>query len=143
MSLLDQFRKDTILDLDANDAEVAKTHGPFGNMTSNQAIIFGELSKPHHDELVRESARQALKDIEQGVEKDSAADLTVDWMTAKLGAEVLPLLDIKGFVLAQTHPSQARNTDATVSHARRMVRLYERAGIPSSRVCIKIPATLE
>ncbi|KAG9044984.1 hypothetical protein FS837_007210 [Tulasnella sp. UAMH 9824] len=141
MSLLDQFRKDTILDLDANDAEVAKKHGPFGNMTSNQAIIFNELSRPNHADLILESARQALSDIEQGVEKDGAVELTVDWMTAKLGAEVLPLLS--GFVLAQTHPSQARNTDATVKHARRMVRLFERAGVPSSRVCIKIPATLE
>ncbi|KAG8920963.1 hypothetical protein FRC01_000513 [Tulasnella sp. 417] len=138
-----QFRKDTILDLDANDEEVAKKYGPFGNMTSNQAIIFNELSRPNHDELVLESARQALRDIEQGVEKDSAADLTVDWMTAKLGAEVLPHLDVKGFALAQTNPSQARDTEATVRHARRMVRLFERAGVPSSRVCIKIPATLE
>ncbi|KIO32257.1 hypothetical protein M407DRAFT_241517 [Tulasnella calospora MUT 4182] len=144
MSLLEQFRKDTILDLDSNDAEVAKKYGPFGNMTSNQAIIFNELSKPNHGDLILESARQALSDIEQGLEEGcGTAQLTVDWMTAKLGAEVLPHLDVQGFVLAQTNPSQARNTEATVLHARRMVRLYERAGIPSARVCIKIPATLE
>lgn len=143
MSLLDQFRKDTVLDLDANDVEVAKKYGPFGNMTSNQAIIFNELSRPNHEELIRESARQALSDIKEGLEKDGAAELTVDWMTAKLGAEVLPHLDAQGFALAQTNPSMARDTEATVKHARRMVRLFERAGVPSSRVCIKIPATLE
>ncbi|EJD40539.1 aldolase [Auricularia subglabra TFB-10046 SS5] len=144
MSLLDQFRKDTVLDLDANDAEAAIKYGPLGNMTSNQGIVLGELRKPRHADLILESARQALQDVKDGTEKDvSLAQLAVDWMTAKLGAQVIPHLTSDGCVLAQTNPSLAYSTPETVEHARRFVRLYNRVGISTSRVCIKVPATVE
>jgi transaldolase len=60
-----------------------------------------------------------------------------------LGARVLPHLDSTGFVHAQTLPSLAYNTPATVAHAQQLVRLYGLASIPRERVCIKIPSTVE
>lgn len=83
--------------------------------------------------------------------------------TVKLGAAVLKHLPEDGHVLAQTNPSLAYNTEATVEHARRFVRLYGRAGITRSnvsssnylpvseaaytlvtvQVTIKVPSTLE
>ncbi|KZV88452.1 aldolase [Exidia glandulosa HHB12029] len=144
MSLLDQFRKDTVLDLDANDDEAAVKYGPFGNMTSNQGIVLTELKKARHAELIREGALQALQDLKDGTEKDvSAAQLAVDWMTVKLGAQVIKHLASDGCVLAQTNPSLAYSTPETVEHARRFVRLYNRVDIPISRICIKVPSTLE
>ncbi|KAG8902498.1 hypothetical protein FRB99_004399 [Tulasnella sp. 403] len=112
-------------------------------MTSNQAIVLGELSKPIHKDLILSAAAQALKDIKDAVESTDAAQLAVDWMTVKLGEQVLPHLDANGYVLAQSNPSLATSTEATVEHARRFVRLYGRTGTPRSRVCIKIPSTLE
>lgn len=61
----------------------------------------------------------------------------------KLAVKVLPHLDPQGYVLTQTSPSLARDTDRTVEHARRIVRVYGRAGVPQSRIAIKIPSTLE
>jgi len=50
---------------------------------------------------------------------------------------------LTGRVHAQTSPSHAYNTEGTISHAKRLVALFEANGIPKSRVCIKIPATPE
>ena len=38
---------------------VAKTMGPFHDCTSNQAIAYGELSKPEHGELLSASVSEA------------------------------------------------------------------------------------
>ncbi|CDO71567.1 hypothetical protein BN946_scf184911.g37 [Trametes cinnabarina] len=55
--------------------------------------------------------------------------------------EVYP--HITGRVHAQTSPSTAYSTEATIQHAKKLVALFETNGIPKSRVCIKIPATPE
>ena len=44
---------------------------------------------------------------------------------------------------AQTLPSKAYDTEATIAHALRLVKVYGLAEIPQSRVCIKIPSTKE
>lgn len=38
---------------------VARTLGPFQDCTSNQAIAYGELSKPKHKELITSSVAEA------------------------------------------------------------------------------------
>ena len=62
--------------------------------------------------------------------------------TVHLGMLVMPHLEPKGFLHAQTNPSQADDRDATVAHALRLAKLYEAFGLPKSRVCIKIPSTV-
>ena len=49
-------------------------------MTSNQAIVLSELSKPAHTALIKESAAQAVEDVEQGDESGNIAQVAVDWM---------------------------------------------------------------
>lgn len=55
----------------------------------------------------------------------------------------MPHLEPQGFLHAQTNPCQAHNRDATVAHALRLTKLYHALGLPRSRVCIKIPSTLD
>ncbi|KAH7107801.1 aldolase [Auriculariales sp. MPI-PUGE-AT-0066] len=144
MSLLDRFRKDTVVDLDACDDLAAQKYAPVGHMTSNQAIVYNELQDARHVNIIREGTEQAIRDLTDDVEKDvTAAQLAADWMTVKLGQTVAKHISADGHVLAQTNPSQANSTEATVAHARRFVRLYDRAGVPQSRVTIKVPSTLE
>ena len=60
--------------------------------------------------------------------------------TVLLAKAVYPYLT--GNVHAQTSPSTAYSTPATVAHAKKLVSLFnEAAGIPKERVCIKIPST--
>jgi len=145
VTLLDDFRKYTVMDVDANDEKVTLEHLPFHDMTSNQAIVLGEIQKPGHQHLVDESAKAALvMALAEGItDEKTIASLAVDWMTIKLGLRVIPHLHPKGYVHAQTLPSQAYSTPNTVTHARLLVKLYALSGVPESRVCIKIPSTLQ
>lgn len=62
--------------------------------------------------------------------------------TVLLAKAVYPYLT--GNVHAQTSPSTAYSTAATVAHAKKLVSLFsEVAGIPKERVCIKIPVSAE
>lgn len=49
----------------------------------------------------------------------------------------------QGFLHAQTLPSHAHDTEQTVQHALRLVKVYGDLGLPRSRICIKIPSTEE
>lgn len=60
-----------------------------------------------------------------------------------LGTRVLPHIDPKGYLHAQTLPSLAYYTEGTVKHAERLVKFYGLMGVPRERVCIKIPSTVE
>lgn len=59
---LDVLRSRTIVDCDTMDEQVARDFGPFQDCTSNQAIAYGELSKPEHLGLIRTSISDA-KDL--------------------------------------------------------------------------------
>ena len=63
--------------------------------------------------------------------------------TVLLGKVVASHLHPEGYVHAQTLPSKAYDTEATIAHALRLVKVYGLAEIPQSRVCIKIPSTAE
>lgn len=145
VTLLDNLRKHTVVDVDSNDASVAEKYKPFHDMTSNQAILIGELAKPAHQSIIPEGARAAVKLAkEDGITNESViAQLAVDFMTVALGARVIPHLDPTGHVHAQTLPSLAYDTAATVAHAQQLVRLYGLVSVPRERVCIKIPSTVE
>ncbi|KAF8602318.1 aldolase [Ceratobasidium sp. AG-I] len=145
VTLLDNLRKHTVVDVDSNDASVAEKYKPFHDMTSNQAIVLGELAKPAHQSIIPEGARAAVKLAkEDGITNEAIiAQLAVDFMTAALGARVIPHLDPSGYVHAQTLPSLAYDTAGTVGHAQQLVRIYGLASVPRERVCIKIPSTVE
>lgn len=52
---------------------------------------------------------------------------------------VLP--HIKGRVHAQLSPRYAHSIPQSLDHAHRLIALFSAEGIPSSRVCLKIPST--
>lgn len=145
VTLLENLRKHTVVDVDGNDAAIAEKFKPLHNMTSNQAIVLGELSKPAHQSIIPEGAKAAIKLAkEDGItDENLIAQLAADFMTVMLGARVLPHLDSTGYVHAQTLPSLAYDTAGTVAHAQQLVRLYGLVNVPRERVCIKIPSTVE
>ncbi|KAG8763945.1 hypothetical protein FRC11_008272 [Ceratobasidium sp. 423] len=147
VNLLENLRKYTVVDVDSNDdtTTVAVKYKPVHDMTSNQAIVLGELSKPHHQAIIPEGVKAGLKLAkEDGITNENLiAQLAVDFMTVLLGARVFPHLEPTGYVHAQTLPSLAYDTSGTVGHAQQLVRLYGLVGIPRERVCIKIPSTVE
>jgi len=129
------------VDVDSMDPAVASRHTTqsesFCDMTSNQAIVYGEITR-----LERRNVLEAVLSQVKGVENEAdALQHALDLATVLLAKEVFPTLT--GRVHAQTSPSTAYDTEQTVLHAKRLVSLFEANDIPRFRVCIKIPATPE
>ncbi|EJF66699.1 aldolase [Dichomitus squalens LYAD-421 SS1] len=144
-SLLSYVRSRVIVDVDSMDPAVAARHtagdgARFCDMTSNQAIVYGEVARPDRAELLEKACAQ-VRSSEAELDIEAQVSDAIDLLTVLLAKEVYPYLT--GRVHAQTSPSTAYNTEATIQHAKKLVSVFDANGIPKSRVCIKIPATPE
>ncbi|BCR91001.1 transaldolase family protein [Aspergillus chevalieri] len=139
---LDYLRTKTVVDCDTLDEQVAKTYGPFIDCTSNQAIAYGELSKPKNSALKADSLAEAGRLLSrfEGVE---VFELAVEIAMVKLALRIAP--HITGHVHIQTNPYYSFSTEKTIVNALRIVQLFQtlHPGFEQSRICIKIPATWE
>ncbi|KAF8886564.1 aldolase [Infundibulicybe gibba] len=143
-SLLSQVRQHISVDVDSMDIDVTLRHTnaseQFCDMTSNQAIAYFEGTKPKNVSLVKAAIQAANTQFTSAADVDFG-QLAVDHLTVLLAKEIYP--HIKGNVLVQTSPSVAGDTEKTITHAKRLVSIFETNGIPKNRVCIKIPTTPE
>ncbi|KAJ7503251.1 hypothetical protein B0H11DRAFT_1984704 [Mycena galericulata] len=139
-TLLAQIRGIVTVDVDSMDPDVAARYSEphkFCDMTSNQAIVYGQAARPERNELL-----QAVEYVrKKGPAGAHFEQDVVDVLTVLLAKEVYP--NLTGNVHAQTSPSAAYSTQKTIEHARRLVEIFNDNGIPQNRVCIKIPATPE
>ncbi|KKK13382.1 hypothetical protein P175DRAFT_0512011 [Aspergillus ochraceoroseus IBT 24754] len=139
---LDALRARTVVDCDTMDEQVAKTLGPFQDCTSNQAIAYGELSKPENAALV-ESSVVAAKALSHRFSGSSVPGLATEIAMVKLALKIAP--HIRGYVHIQTDPYQSYSTEKTVANALRIVQLFQHLdpNFDTTRICIKIPSTWE
>ncbi|PLB45986.1 transaldolase [Aspergillus steynii IBT 23096] len=139
---LDVLRKRTIVDCDTMDEQVAKKMGPFQDCTSNQAIAYGELSKPEHAGLISASVADA-KALLSRFPGLSVEELAVEIAMVQLALKIAP--HIRGHVHIQTNPYYSYSTEKTIVNALRIVQLFQhfQPGFEQSRICIKIPSTWE
>lgn len=145
-TLLSQIQSlGVIVDIDSMDPKAAESLSvstTFHSMTSNQAIVNGQLQvqwDANLEPLVSHYVQDAAIDIstEDGILK------VLNFVTILLASKVIPYLDKMGRVLVQTSPRTAYDKDATVAHARALVSVFGKRDISKDRVCIKIPATPE
>ncbi|KAA1476575.1 aldolase [Dentipellis sp. KUC8613] len=147
-TLLTAIRSRVVVDVDSMDPDVAARHTDkasgqqFCDMTSNQAIVYGEATKPERSALLKAAVKASNVNADVLVNAEQqVVDNALDLITVQLAKTVYPYLT--GRVHAQTSPSAAFDTEKTIAHAKRLVSVFEANGIPKSRVCIKIPATPE
>ncbi|KAJ5176765.1 uncharacterized protein N7482_002642 [Penicillium canariense] len=159
---LDYLRSRTIVDCDTMNDEVAKSLGPFQDCTSNQAIAFGELSKPARAEVVALSKAdaKALNPKYSSISiEELAVEIAVSVATLPYMLEIL-LTDteqqmvrlavgmaqqIRGLVHVQTNPYYSYSSEKTIINALRIVQLFQHVqpGFDVARIAIKIPSTWE
>ncbi|KAK3317778.1 hypothetical protein B0T19DRAFT_435560 [Cercophora scortea] len=147
-TLLDQLRGLSAVDCDTLDVDVAAKLGPFADCTSNQAIVFSELSRansdgtPFHSKLIHESYVTAHWMFAK--QSDATLyELVVEIATVGLSLRFAPYLS--GFCHVQTNPKWCFSTQKTIKNAERIVSHFKQLSpdFDTSRVCIKIPATWE
>lgn len=145
-SMLSALRQHVIIDLDSMDPSVALRYTSdkftFCDMTSNQAIVYSEASKPERKNILTRACRGVKgpdTNLEQQVESaltvlvsfspsSFSNQLRIFYQTVLLAKEIYPSLT--GRIHIQTSPTNAYDTKATIIDAKKLVDVFESIGIP-------------
>lgn len=128
---LEQLKAMTVVVADTGDFNSMRAYAP-RDATTNPTLILKAVQKPDYRGLLDETAAQHRAEGAAGV---------CDRLLVRFGREILAL--IPGRVSTEVDARLSFDTEATISKARRIIELYEQAGVSRERVLIKIAATWE
>ncbi|MFY9479033.1 MAG: transaldolase [Pseudomonadota bacterium] len=131
VSQLDQLKAFTTVVADTGDFKQLAQFAP-QDATTNPSLILKAVQKPDYAPLLAETVT---------AHKGAPLDEIVDHTLVRFGQEILKV--IPGRVSTEVDARLSFDTEATLARARRIIKLYEAAGIERGRVLIKVAATWE
>ena len=131
---LEQLRALSAVVADTGDIEAIARFRPM-DATTNPSLLLKAASLPAYARFVDEAAAKAT-----GEGAARVAD-ACDRLAVAVGGEILKL--IPGRVSTEVDARLSFDTEATVAKARRLVELYDEAGIGPDRLLIKVASTWE
>ena len=123
---------------DTGDINSIKQYTPT-DATTNPSLLYKAAQMPEYKHLVEEAV--AYGKAAAGVSEDERMALTIDKMMVNFGLEIVKL--VPGYVSTEVDARLSFDADETVARARRIIQLYEAAGVSKDRVLIKIATTWE
>ncbi len=129
---LDQLKQYTKVVADTGDFVSMKEYAP-QDATTNPSLILKAATMPAYAALVD----QAIKDSPSS----DRLDQVIDRLLAVFGLEILKI--VPGRVSSEVDARLSFDTEGTLTKAREIIALYEKAGIDRKRVLIKIASTWE
>ena len=135
LSQLEQLKRVTTVVADTGDIESIKQYQP-QDATTNPSLLLSAAQMPQYQYLVKEA-------IARGKQEGGSSwlDTAMDRLAINFGGELLR--HIPGRVSTEVDANLSFDSLATLDKARRIIGLYQAAGIDRSRVLIKIAATWE
>ena len=134
MNKLEQLKSLTSVVADTGDIEAIKQFTP-QDATTNPSLIFKAAQLPQYQSLIQQSVNWAKE------QKGPLLENALDMISVKIGLEILKT--VPGYVSTEVDARLSFNTVATVEKARKLIALYENAGISRDRILIKIASTWE
>jgi transaldolase len=137
---LEALKAITTVVADTGDIEAIKQFQPV-DATTNPSLILKAAKLPNYQHLIEEAIDWALQI--KGSEKASQTTLenVGDKLAVNIGCEILT--SIPGVISTEVDARLSFDTPATIAKARKLVLLYQDAGIHADRILIKIAATWE
>lgn len=136
-SQLEQLKTMTAIVADTGDIDAIAQHRP-EDATTNPSLLLKAAASPRYAPLLDEAVAWARGRNDNP--EDRLRD-ALDKLAVNAGVEILKL--VPGRVSTEADARLSFDTDATLAKARRLIELYEAAGIPRERVLIKIASTWE
>ena len=137
MKLLESLKQYTTVVADTGDIEAIARHRP-QDATTNPSLLFHAAQMPVYRHLVDEATELAL---ERGGRHEEMAEEFIDRLFVLFGCEILKV--VPGRVSTEVAARLSFDTEATIAKARKLISLYEKAGVSRERVLIKIASTWE
>ncbi len=132
---LDQLKKVTTVVADTGDIDSIKKYQP-EDATTNPSLLLKAAQMEQYRHLADEAIAYAKEKA-----GDDWIELAMDRLAVNFGIELLKI--VPGKVSTEVDANLSFDTDASVAKARRIMAMYEEAGIPKDRVLIKIASTWE
>ncbi len=131
MNQLDQLKQHTTVVADTGNFKQLAQFAP-RDATTNPSLILKAVQQPEYAPLLAETV---------AAHPGQPLDEVVDQVLVRFGLEILKV--VPGRVSTEVDARLSFDTAATLARARRLMALYEAAGIGRERVLIKIAATWE
>lgn len=135
MSQLDELRKVTVVVADTGDIEAMKLYKP-EDATTNPSLILSASALPQYAPLIEDAVAYAKA---QSDDKDQQLIDAEDKLAVNIGLEILKL--VPGRISTEVDACFSYDTEKTIAKARKLIALYNAAGISNDRILIKIAST--
>lgn len=136
-TLLDQLKSMTAIVADTGDIEAIRRHRP-EDATTNPSLLLKAAALPEYAPLIEDSLDWAKT---QSNDREQQAYDAMDKLAVDVGLEILKI--VPGRISTEVDARLSFDTRAMLSKARKLIRLYNEAGIANERVLIKIASTWE
>ena len=136
-NLLDQLKTMTAIVADTGDIVAIRAHHP-EDATTNPSLLLKAAKLPEYAPLITDAIGWAKA---QGDDRNQQARDAMDKLAVDVGVEVLKI--VPGRISTEVDARLSFDTQATLAKARKLIRLYNEAGIANERVLIKIASTWE
>ena len=142
-SQLAQLARMTTLSIDTGDLDIIKAYGATGlitDATTNPLFVSqAGLSGDARYIAFVDSAIAYAKKNAKGTE--AVLELAMDRLAVELGLEIVKL--VPGYVSTEVDIRASFDTAESIARARRIIAMYEAAGVPRTRVLVKLAGTWE
>lgn len=131
MNALEQLKQYTTVVADTGDFLSMRAYAP-RDATTNPSLILKAIAKPDYRGLLDETV---------AAHRAEPVAALGDRLIVRFGCEILKI--IPGRVSTEVDARLSFDVEGTLTKARRLIELYQAAGVPRERVLIKVAATWE
>ena len=139
-NLLEQLRKYTVVVADTGDIEAMEKFRP-QDATTNPSLITAAAQMPQYRRIVDGVLMDAHKELGETASDKDVANHAFKRLAVAFGEKILAI--IPGRVSTEVDARLSYDTQGTIEEARRIIGMYDAAGIGHERVLIKIASTWE
>ena len=134
---LSQLKTMTDVVADTGDIEAIRRFTPL-DATTNPSLLLKAAALPHYQTLLQSAKARSAS---AGGSRDEQLAACCDYFAVAVGQEILSI--VPGRVSTEVDARLSFDSNATKARARRLIALYEEAGIAKERILIKIASTWE
>lgn len=137
MSVLDQLKQVTTIVADTGDFEAIKEFRPT-DATTNPSLILAAAKMEQYSGVISKAIQYGQKN---GKTVDEQISEAADMLFVLFGTEILKV--IPGRVSTEIDARLSFDRDASVTKAKKLIKMYETLGIAKDRILIKLASTWE
>jgi transaldolase len=137
MNLIESLKRYTTVVADTGDFEAIAEYQP-QDATTNPSLLYQAAQKPQYEHLVDDALHHA---IHFPGDRAARTEAFMDKLLVNFGCEILRI--IPGRVSNEVDARLSFDVEASLAKARKLIGMYEEAGISRERILIKLASTWE